>query len=136
MPTPPPCRACWSCGPRSPCSSPAPSGVAAEVLERCAQRHALAPVAAVILSLEESADLDSTAVDCLRELDQRLARHGQRLVLARVKDAVRDLLTRCDADGLGRLDRLHWSVADAAQAEAGAAAAGQPDAEAAPRQHA
>jgi MFS superfamily sulfate permease-like transporter len=81
---------------------------------RCAGPRA--PITAVVLSLEESADLDSTAVECLCELDQRLARRGQRLVLARVKDAVRELLARCDAQGLGRGERLHWSVADAVQA--------------------
>ena len=70
----------------------------------------------VILSLEESSDLDSTAVECLTELDQRLRVSGKSLLLARVKDPVRELLRRCDAQRLGSADRLFWSVADAVQA--------------------
>ncbi|MBV8124256.1 MAG: SulP family inorganic anion transporter [Burkholderiaceae bacterium] len=67
----------------------------------------------VLLSLEESADLDSTAVECLMELNQRLARDGRTLMLVRVKDPVRDLLQRCDPQGLGQAERMFWSVADA-----------------------
>lgn len=68
----------------------------------------------LVLSLEESPDLDSTALECLLELDARLARDGRRLLLARVKERVRRLLEAADPDGLGRGDRLFWSVADAA----------------------
>ena len=67
----------------------------------------------VILSLEESADLDSTAVDCLRELEQGLRACGQQLLLARVKSAVRELLVRIEPQGLGDTTRMFWSVADA-----------------------
>jgi sulfate permease, SulP family len=87
--------------------------VAAEVVARAERRAGLR---AVVLSLEESADLDSTAVECLLELDRRLRQGGRDLVLARVKDEVRELLCRLDPQGLGRADRLHWSVADAVQA--------------------
>ena len=72
-------------------------------------------IATVILSLEESADLDSTAVDCLHELDQSLAKLGLVLVLARVKTTVRDLLERSDRLRTGLSQRMHWSVADAVE---------------------
>jgi len=68
----------------------------------------------VILSLEESADLDSTAVDCLMELRHSLQGAGKKLLLARVKTTVRDLLLRVDPQGVGHDARLFWSVADAA----------------------
>ena len=69
-------------------------------------------VRAVILSLEESTDLDSTAVECLIELAQHLREAGVVLALSRAKDAVRELLTRCDPDGVGHAGRMHFSVAD------------------------
>jgi MFS superfamily sulfate permease-like transporter len=73
---------------------------------------------AVVLSLEESGDLDSTAVECLLELDRHLQRHGCVLLLARAKQTVRALLTQCDPQGLGSERRMFWSVADAVQAAA------------------
>jgi MFS superfamily sulfate permease-like transporter len=72
-------------------------------------------VRAVVLSLEESADLDSTAVDCLLELDAALQRQNVTLLLARAKTTVRDLLQAWNPQGLGREDRLFWSVADAVE---------------------
>ena len=69
----------------------------------------------MILSLEESSDLDSTAVECLLELDTRLRAIGKELVLSRVKDPVRELLLRWAPKGLGDPARMYWSVADAAQ---------------------
>jgi SulP family sulfate permease len=86
--------------------------VAGEVRDRVAAR---ANVHTVVLSLEESADLDSTAVECLMELNQALQRDGKLLVLARTKTTVRELLGRWDPQGLGKPERLFWSVADAAQ---------------------
>ncbi|VTU15457.1 putative sulfate transporterc/MT1781 [Variovorax sp. SRS16] len=77
----------------------------------------------VVLSLEESSDLDSTAAECLLELNQHLRGSGRSLVLARVKEPVRDLLHFLDPDGLGRTDGMFWSVDDAVQA---ARAAQQP----------
>ncbi|MES2189986.1 MAG: SulP family inorganic anion transporter [Pseudomonadota bacterium] len=68
----------------------------------------------VVLSLEESSDLDSTAAECLLELDKRLAGDGKTLILARVKDSVRGLLRYLDPEGLGNEKRMFWSVADAA----------------------
>jgi MFS superfamily sulfate permease-like transporter len=86
--------------------------VVAEVLGQAAGRVGLHTV---ILSLEESADLDSTAVDCLMELRHSLQSAGKALLLARVKTTVRDLLQRVDPDGVGSDAQLFWSVADAAE---------------------
>lgn len=85
--------------------------VTSAVMKSAAARDGLATV---ILSLEESADLDSTAVDCLTELHQGLHRAGKELLLARVKTSIRDLLITCDPEGLGAKERMFWSVADAA----------------------
>ncbi len=71
-------------------------------------------VSSVVLSMEESSDIDSTAAECLLELDKWLKDEGKILVLARVKDAVRDLLAYIDPTGLGKPEFLFWSVADAA----------------------
>jgi MFS superfamily sulfate permease-like transporter len=87
--------------------------VTAEVLR---QAMALDAVHTVILSLEESADLDSTAVDCLMELRNSLQAQGKALLLARAKTTVRALLQRVAPDGLGHDKQLFWSVADAVEA--------------------
>jgi SulP family sulfate permease len=84
--------------------------VVAQVLQRV---QGQAGIRTLILSLEESADLDSTSIDCLRELRQVLMRNGQTLLLARVKSDVRQLLERVDPAGLGDLQTMFWSVADA-----------------------
>ncbi|MDT8998659.1 SulP family inorganic anion transporter [Paucibacter sp. APW11] len=90
--------------------------VVAEVLTRVQQRRASAEALhAVVLSLEESGDLDVTALECLLELRQRLRQAGCELLLARVKEPVRELLARCDPQGLGRAEAMFWSVADAAE---------------------
>ncbi len=89
---------------------------AERVMAEAASRLAASGAATLVLSLEESADLDSTAFECLMELDLRLARRGRRLLLARVKEPVRALLRANAPDGLGREERQFWSVADAAAA--------------------
>jgi SulP family sulfate permease len=66
----------------------------------------------IILSLEQSSDLDSSARDCLVELCQHLDELGIAVLLARVKDPVRQLLLKT-ASPLFQ-DKLFWSVADAA----------------------
>ncbi|MBA2935924.1 SulP family inorganic anion transporter [Sphingomonas sp. CGMCC 1.13654] len=63
----------------------------------------------VILSLEESFDIDSTALDALLEFDQRLGLQQRRLWLARVHDRARDLLPPNLAA------RCSYSVDDAVQ---------------------
>ncbi|CAM3961160.1 SulP family inorganic anion transporter [Roseateles saccharophilus] len=87
---------------------------AERVMAEAAARLAASGAATLVMSLEESGDLDSTALECLLELDQRLAARQQRLLLARVKEPVRALLHASAPDGLGREDRQFWSVADAA----------------------
>jgi MFS superfamily sulfate permease-like transporter len=72
-------------------------------------------IATVILSLEESGDLDSTAVDCLTELDQQLQSAGIVLYIARAKTTVRTLLANWAPQGLGQEQRMFWSVADAVE---------------------
>jgi MFS superfamily sulfate permease-like transporter len=79
-------------------------------------RAAAARARTIVLSLEESADLDSTAVDVLDESATRLEAAGRLLVLARVKDPIRDLL-EASGGGLAALAaRSTRSVADAVDA--------------------
>ncbi len=87
--------------------------VTADILQRVER---LPEVHTVIISLEESWDLDSTAAEALSELHQQLHAQDKRLALARVKDPMRALLHRLDPEGLGRKGRMFWSVADAVQA--------------------
>lgn len=70
-------------------------------------------VRSVILSLEESSDIDSTAAECLLELDRSLSSMNKVLLLARVKEPIRALLSQLDPSGLGETSRMFWSVADA-----------------------
>ncbi|MGV1764122.1 SulP family inorganic anion transporter [Rhizobium rhizogenes] len=70
-----------------------------------------AGIRAVVLSLEESSDLDSTALDALMEFDGAMRVAGLRLQFARVHDRVRDLMT---AAGMADVDgRCSFSVDDA-----------------------
>ena len=48
----------------------------------------------VILAAEPITDIDTTAMDELVELDDYLAKHGIRLILAEMKDPVVDVLRR------------------------------------------
>jgi len=82
-------------------------GILAEVHRRV---HS-AQVHYVIISLEETADLDSTAAECLMELTRTLALEKNVLLLARVKDPIRFLLEEMALPLFQ--DRLFWSVADA-----------------------
>ena len=74
-------------------------GVMAEVIKRA---EAAPEIKTVILSLEESPDFDSTALDALLEGEARLKRSGRTLLLARVKDGIKDVLRSA---GAGRLAR-------------------------------
>ena len=51
-------------------------------------------ITAVILAAEPITDIDTTAMDELIELDDYLAKHGIRLILAEMKDPVVDVLRR------------------------------------------
>jgi MFS superfamily sulfate permease-like transporter len=67
----------------------------------------------VVLSLEESADLDSTALESLGEFCAWLAAHGARLRLARLKDRARDALQHAQLSYLGGAALDYSSVDDA-----------------------
>ena len=86
---------------------------AAAVLDAIA--GASAPGArAIVLSLEETFDLDSTTLDALVALDRALTARGLRLQLARVHDHVRDVLAAAGETGL--IARSSYSVDDAVAA--------------------
>ena len=70
-------------------------------------------ISVVILSIEESPDFDSTALDALLECQARLEKAGRSLLLARVKEDVRDLLRAAGAVQLANDSCCFWSVADA-----------------------
>jgi MFS superfamily sulfate permease-like transporter len=89
---------------------------AERTMAEVAQRLSAAQAQTLVLSLEDSTDLDSTALECLLELDTRLRRSGRRLVLARAKERVRALLRLAAPQGLGQDACLFWSVADAVEA--------------------
>ncbi|MEO9168895.1 MAG: STAS domain-containing protein, partial [Aestuariivirga sp.] len=68
----------------------------------------------VIVSLEESIDLDSTSFEVIAAFDASMKKAGKELRLARVHDAVRDVL---DSGGLRTLTaRCNYSVDDAVAA--------------------
>ena len=90
--------------------------VVTEVVRRLSD-HRETPTRVVILSLEESVDLDSTALECLVELAGRLRKMDIVLVLSRAKDAVRELLSRWDPHGAGDPSRMYFSVDDAVGAQ-------------------
>ena len=68
----------------------------------------------VVVSLEESADLDSSSLDALVEFDRRLAGRSVTLHLARVRDVIRDLLLSAQESALAA--RCAYSVDDAVSA--------------------
>jgi MFS superfamily sulfate permease-like transporter len=71
----------------------------------------------VVLSLEVSDDLDSTALEALAELAAALKQEQTRLLLARVKDKPREALMHAGmADGRIGHAALYWSVDDAVAA--------------------
>jgi MFS superfamily sulfate permease-like transporter len=79
-------------------------------------------VKTVILSLEESPDFDSTALDALMECQARLKISGRVLLLARVKESIKDVLRTAGESALA--EACYWSVADADAAARGRAGAG------------
>ena len=71
----------------------------------------------VLLSLEVCDDLDATATEALAEFAASLRKSGVDLVLARVKDRIRDTLARGGLiGGTGQAVAVYWSVDDAVQA--------------------
>src|SRR6202030_2777478 len=67
----------------------------------------------VVLSLEESADLDSTALESLGEFCSWLNGRGGELRLARLKDSARDALLRATLPQLSGAALDYSSVDDA-----------------------
>ncbi len=65
----------------------------------------------LIVSLEESADLDSTAAECLAEFSDQLQQQQKLLLLARVKDPISQLLLNLAE--IKFKDKMFWSVNDA-----------------------
>ena len=80
---------------------------------RRATRNARNRAALVVLSLEESADLDSTALESLGEYCSWLNGRGGELRLARLKDAARDALLRANLPRLSGPALDYSSVDDA-----------------------
>lgn len=76
----------------------------------------------VVLSLEESADLDSTALEALNELSLWLAARQVELRVARLKDASRDALLRANLAQLPESALDYSSVDDAVSGNAVCAA--------------
>lgn len=67
-------------------------------------------IQALVVSLEESFDLDSTALDALLEFDKALRLSGKRVQYARVHDRARDLIANAAPD---LAQRCSFSVDDA-----------------------
>ena len=85
------------------------------ILALIAERLAGEPaVRSAVVSLEETFELDTTALDALLEFDMRMKALGVRIQFARVRDSVRDLIKRAGAADL--LTRISFSVDDAVQA--------------------
>jgi len=55
-------------------------------------RHSQTPIHSVVLSLEESPDLDGTSIEALQEFFVRVRGEGKQLVLARLKDSAQAAL--------------------------------------------
>jgi len=85
--------------------------ICAEILRQVTGRDGLK---GVIVSLEESLEMDTTALDALLELDAALKRRGLDIRYARMHDGVRDLLAR--AGGADLVARSSFSVDDAVAA--------------------
>ncbi len=70
----------------------------------------------VIVSLEESPDLDGTSIEALRDFARYVKERNGTLVLARVKDELRDVLRAAALPELPPESFAAWSVDDAMQA--------------------
>lgn len=84
------------------------------ILADVARRAERTNATAIVLSLEESDDLDSSAVVAIAEFRQAMTARGRSLVLARVHDRARAVLDRARLGGLAAT--ATFSVDDAVQA--------------------
>jgi high affinity sulfate transporter 1 len=73
----------------------------------------------VILSLEESPDLDGTCIEALEEFSKYLTERGVGLLLARLKDPVLAVLGHAAIPYLPPSALTNWSVDDAVEAASG-----------------
>jgi len=71
----------------------------------------------VVLSLEESPDLDGTSLEALSDFAAWLQARGVELRMARLKDDARELLLSAALPQLPAHTLDHWSVADAVDAD-------------------
>ena len=78
----------------------------------------VATVKLVVLSLEESPDLDGTSLESLSEFSAWLAQRHVELRLARLKDRARDALLRADLVQLPAASLEYSSVDDAVSGNA------------------
>lgn len=94
---------------------------AEQVFQVVRQRAADAQPRKVVLSLEVCDDLDATATEALAEFAAGLRQEGRELVLARVKDRVREALLRAGLISANPDQEasvaVFWSVDDAVQAK-------------------
>jgi MFS superfamily sulfate permease-like transporter len=86
----------------------------AQIRERV---RALAAAKVVVLSLEESPDLDSTSLEALMELCDWLSANAVELRLARLKDSAREALARANLRQLPAAALQYASVDDAVRGE-------------------
>jgi len=86
---------------------------AARALAEIFKKTASADFTHIIVSLEETPDLDSTAADEILEFAEKIKVRGQTLILARVKDEVREILDKVAAPAIPSFT-LTRSVNDAA----------------------
>ena len=86
----------------------------AQIRERV---RALAAAKVVVLSLEESPDLDSTSLEALMELCEWLSTNAVELRLARLKDSAREALARANLRQLPAAALQYASVDDAVRGE-------------------
>jgi MFS superfamily sulfate permease-like transporter len=73
------------------------------------------PLGHVVLSVEESPDLDGTSTEALCDFAAHVRERGAQLRLARVKDTIRDLLGQVRCEHLPPDACSAWSVDDAVQ---------------------
>jgi sulfate permease, SulP family len=89
------------------------------LMEQVRQQVQAAPATKlVVLSLEESPDLDTTAVEALGDLCSWLSARGVQLRLARLKDHARNVLSRADLAQLPVAALDYSSVDDAVEGRA------------------
>jgi MFS superfamily sulfate permease-like transporter len=85
---------------------------AEQILSQISTRLAAEPeIRSAVVSLEETFELDTTALDALLEFDTSMKAQRIRVQLARVHDRVRDLIKQADRTDL--LHRISYSVDDA-----------------------